>query len=172
MHKKEKDPKAANRLLVYIKRKDGLSIRQICAQMNISYSTIRDWLVRAVAGGLDYRYDEVRPGPQGKLDDRQLEQLKKELIAGPRSCGYESGLWTGPLLADHIRKEYGVQYIANSVREMMHRMGFSCKKPRPRHPKSASELQKKAFKKKQKTRQGTMPKKDTLSLQKTSHRTS
>jgi len=47
-HRDEEDPKAAERLLAYIMRKKGMSIRQICAALNRPYSTVRDWLVRAV----------------------------------------------------------------------------------------------------------------------------
>jgi len=47
-HLEEADPKAAERLVAYIMRKEGRSIRQICAALNRPYSTIRGWLVRAV----------------------------------------------------------------------------------------------------------------------------
>ena len=145
---KETDSKAAGRLLVYIKRKEGMSIRQICRSLEMPYSTIRDWLVRAVHLGLSGRYDEVRPGVRCKLDENQLVQLRAELIAGPRSCGFESGVWTAPLVVQHVGRTYGVEYAVTSMRQLMHRMGFSCRKPRPRHPESASKSQIKAFKKK------------------------
>jgi len=53
----EADPKAAERLLAYIMRKEGKSIRQICAALNRPYPAVRNWLVRAVqaAAGLDAR---------------------------------------------------------------------------------------------------------------------
>jgi len=41
----EADPKAAERLLAYIMRKKGMSIRRICAALNRPYSTVRDWLI-------------------------------------------------------------------------------------------------------------------------------
>ena len=34
IHKEEKDPKAADRLLAYAMRKEGMSIRQICGALN------------------------------------------------------------------------------------------------------------------------------------------
>jgi len=61
-HRDEEDPKAAERLLAYIMRKKGMSIRQICAALNRPYSTVRDWLVRAVQAGVGGRYDIAIPG--------------------------------------------------------------------------------------------------------------
>lgn len=40
MHKTERDHKAASRLLASIKRKEGMSIRDIVASMERSYTTI------------------------------------------------------------------------------------------------------------------------------------
>ena len=157
---KETDNKAAARLLAYSKRKDGMSIRQIGSALEMPYSTIRDWLVRAVQLGLTGRYDESRPGAQCKLNEEQLGQLREELIAGPRSCGFESGVWTAPLVVQHVSRTYGVEYAVTSMRQLMHRVGFSCRKPRPRHPKSASKPQIKAFKKKPDAQPYTTQRKD------------
>ena len=62
IHKEEKDPKAADRLLAYAMRKEGMSIRQICGALNRSYSTVRDWLMRAMQMGPDGRYDILNAG--------------------------------------------------------------------------------------------------------------
>ena len=162
-HRTEKDPKARDRLLAYAMRKDGLSIRQIGARLNRPYSTIRDWLVRAVGRGMMGRYDEARPGPPCKLDAAQLARLVDELTAGPRSCGFESGVWTAPLVVEHVRRRYGVRYAVTSMYDLLRRIGFSCKKPRPKHPKSASKSQIKAFKKKLGLQPDTTQEKDTRS---------
>ena len=137
---KETDSKAASRLLVYIKRKEGMSIRQICGALEMPYSTIRDWLVRAVHLGLSGRYDEARPGAQCKLNDRQLAQLSAELIAGPRSCGFESGVWTAPLVVQHVGRTYGVEYAVTSMRQLMHRNGFFMQKAKTKTPKISLKI--------------------------------
>ena len=146
MQRSEKDPKAAKRLLVFIKRKGNMSIRKICDLMNMSYTTVRQWLWRATDMGLKGRYDKVRPGMQCKLDDSQLECLRADLIAGPQKCGFTSNVWTARLVLIYVKKKYGVMYANSGMYDLLHRIGFSCKKPRPRHPKAASESEKKAFK--------------------------
>ena len=129
-------------------RKEGASIYKIAKSLNKSYSTVRDWLMRAMQMGLDGRYDEKRPGTKPRLDEHQIKQLRADLIAGPDRCGFESGLWTAKLLAEHIRKKFGVQYGTSGIYEMLHRIGFSRQAPRPRNPKAASRREQDSFKKK------------------------
>ena len=148
MHKNESDHKVAKKLLVYIKRKEGMSIRQICGALEMSYTTVRNWLRRAVIDGLAGRHAKKIPGRPCWLDQEQLEQLREELISGPQACGFDSGVWTAPLAVEHVRRRYGIQYADRSMYDLLVKLGFSCRKPRPRHPKSASEEEKKEFKKK------------------------
>jgi len=47
-----------------------------------------------------------------------------------------------------LDRRFGVEYRTVSMYDILHRLGFSWRKPRPKHPKSASESAKRAFKKK------------------------
>ena len=123
-------------------------MRYIGNILNKPYSTIRDWLVRAMQLGVEGRYDILNDGAPCKLNPEQIEQLRADLIAGPRSCGFESEVWIAPLVIAHVSKKFGVQYSQQGTYDLLHRMGFSCKKPRPRHPNAASRQKMTAFKKK------------------------
>ena len=148
LHKTEKNTKARDRLLAYMARKDDSSVRAIARSLNRSTTTIYDWLVRAV-DGLDRLYDIKRPGPARRLTAEQLAELKADLIAGPQKHGFESGMWTGKLVVRHVLNKYEVQYVPRTMQELLHEMGFRHVKPRPRHPKAASEEEaKREFKKK------------------------
>jgi len=167
-HGEEKDPVTALRLLAYAKRKEGMTVRRICADIGRPYTTVRGWLVRAARRGIAGRHDEVRPGTRCRLDESRLARLRDDLIAGPHSCGPGSGMWTAKLLIPHIRKKYGVEYRTSGIHYLLHGMGFSSRKPRPRHPEPASEPEKRAFKKKQGRAQGTTLTGDTPSWRPTS----
>ncbi len=135
--------------MAYIRRKEGDSIRQIARQLGRGYSTIRDWLIRAMQPGIRGRYDIKRPGTKMWPDVGNLRQVRADPVAGPRSCGFESEVWAAPLLAVHIKKKYKVDYDVSSVYKILHMPGlFMQKARRPKHPKSASESEKEEFKKK------------------------
>ena len=150
MHRNEENPKAAIRVLAYIMRKEGKSIYDIGKALNKSPFTVRNWLTRVTLHGLGRRYDLKKTGAPPKLTIKQFAELRQNLIDGPRSCGFESGVWTAPLLINHIRAKYGVEYTDGGIYHILQRLGFSSKTPRPKHPKSASKAKKKVFKKKAK----------------------
>ncbi len=148
-YKNETDSKAAARLMAYMRRKKGDSIRQIARQLGRGYSTIRDWPIWAMQLGIQGRYDIKRPGTKMWPDAGNLKQVRADLVAGPRSCGFESEVWTAPLLAVHIKKKYKADYAVSSACKILHMPGlFMQKAPRPKHPKPASESEKEEFKKK------------------------
>ena len=147
-HRRETDPKARDRLLVCIMRKEGMTIRGIAARTNRSYSTIRDWLVRARDGGLHNRYDHDKPGCPCKLDESQTAELLADLAAGPESFGFETRLWTARTVCAHIEKKFGASYTLNGVQKLLTRLGLSWRKLRPRNPKAASKQAQARFKKK------------------------
>ena len=133
-HRKEADPKARDRLLAFIMRKDSLPTRRIATRLNRPYSTVRLWLLRAAQMGVLGRYDERRAGKPCRLSSKQLAQLRGELIAGPQQNGFESGVWTCRIAAEHVRRKYGVQRKERGMRDLLVRLGFSCKKPRTKTP--------------------------------------
>ena len=147
-HREESDPNVRERLLAFIMRKDGMAIRPICDALNRPFSTVRNWLIRAVQLGVTGRYGEVRRGSECRLDPSQLARLRTELIAGPRACGFESGIWTCRIAVEHVRKRYGIQYRERGMWDLLGRLGFSSRKSRSRHPKAASKRSMDAFKKK------------------------
>ena len=171
-HRREADPKARERLLAFLMRRDGMPIRQIAARLNRPYSTVRVWLLRASQMGIMGRYAERRTGAACRLSAGQLKQLRGELVAGPRECGFESGTWTCRIAAEHVRRRYGVEYRERGMWDLLDRLGFSCRRPGPHNPKSAPAHAREAFKKKQGRLQGTAPPGGMPCLPETSHRTS
>ncbi len=52
------------------------------------------------------------------------------------------------MVIEHVKKKYGYRYAARSMYDLLHRIGFSIKRPRITHYKSATESEMQ-FKKKQ-----------------------
>ena len=124
MERKEKDPKAKNRLLVCIHRKQGKTIMEIADALNIPRSTVTDWIRNIGKGGLGKRYDVKNKGAACKLTKRQLGALERDLKAGPAAAGLGEGAWTIPLVRTHIKKKFRVEYHVGSVWALVRRLGF------------------------------------------------
>ncbi len=146
--RKEKNANAHNRLRAALKRKEGMTLRQIEAVLDKSFGMIGKWLHRMHRMGLAGRYHDMHPGAACKLKPERLVELKKDLIAGPIECGFESGMWTAPMVIAHVYSKFDIKYKSSGMEDLLHRMGFSWRKARPRHTKAASEEEKEKYKKK------------------------
>ncbi len=91
--------------------------------MNRAPSIIYGWLAGA-ADGLDRLYDTKRPGVPRRLAARHLAELKEDLMAGLQKHGFESGMWTGKLVVEHVRRKYHVQYVPRTMQTLLREMGF------------------------------------------------
>jgi len=148
-YKKEKDAKAKIRLAAAILRKQEKSYTEITENLNVLRSTLSYWLQRMDADGVAGAYHREHPGRECFLSESQLAQLKTELVQNPQKFGFAQSMWSTRMIIDHVKKRYGRQYVARGMTDLLHRIGFSVKKPRITHYRSASESEKKQFKKKQ-----------------------
>jgi len=148
-YKKEKRAKPKIRIAAAILRKQGCSYAQIKQSLNISRSTISDWIKRMDGQGIAGAYSKKIPGRNSRLDKSQLVRLRNDLVQNPQSFGFSQSFWTTQMILEHVKKRYGTRYVARGMRDLLHKIGFSITKPRPLHYKSASESEKKRFKKKQ-----------------------
>ena len=108
--------------------------------------TLRDWVVRYNAEGVDGLRDRERPGRPALLAPELEEELRQLIDAGPdleRDGVVEYRV-------RHIRElalqHFGADYSRSGMQGRLHRMKLSYLKPRPIHPKADPAAQE-AFKK-------------------------
>ena len=70
-------------------------------------------------------------------------------MAGLQRHSFEYEMWTFKKVAEHIRRKYDAWYVPHMMQQLMHDTGFLYVKPRPKHPKSASNEEKSILKKSQ-----------------------
>ena len=136
LYRKEKNAKAKLRLLAAMMRKDGKEFPEIAEHMQIAQSTLSDWLKRLHIHGLARLYDKKKPGAKPFLAYERMKELRSDLINGPQKNGFNQALWTTRMVMEHVRRKYGIEYKARSMRDVLYRLGFSSKKPRPTHYKA------------------------------------
>jgi transposase len=75
------------------------------------------------------------PGATPKLSPAQQARLKARLDAGPLPA---DGVCTlrGKDVVRILEREFGVRHTIGSVYSVLHRIGYSCLAPRPRHEKN------------------------------------
>jgi transposase len=159
--KTELNAKAKIRLKAAILRKQDMTYSQICLSLDLVLSTLSYWLNRMNVEGVTASHHRIHPGAKPFLSVTQLTSLKKELITGPEKFGFNQYVWSTRMIIAHVQKRYHIQYTARGMTDLLHRIGFSSKKPRPTHHKSASKEEQNRFKKTQKGQSENMIHLDT-----------
>jgi transposase len=100
--------------------------------------------------GIERRYSIKQPGRPRKLTDEQLNHLESVLLKSPQEQGLPFIFWTTKLVQYYIGQQYKISYNPRQVRNILHKMGMTCQKPRPRHVKASEKAQEEFKKKSQK----------------------
>jgi len=140
-YREEKNPKAKMRLLAAILRKEGMTYQEITERIKYPLMTVADWCRRMHEEGIQRRYSIKQPGRPRKLIHEQLQELESVLSESPQERGLPYLFWTTKLVMHYIEREYGVVYNPPQVRNILHGMGMTCQKPRPRHLKANKKAQ-------------------------------
>lgn len=142
-HKKEKDGKIRERILMNIYVLQGENIRNIGERLNCTHPLVLYWKNRYEKDGLGGLKTRPRSGKPMLLSRRQEQKIKdkisKENPAQP---------WTTKRVSDVIQKETGIKYSQRHVQRMLHKWRFNLLVPRPTFWQRASGDEIKKFWKK------------------------
>lgn len=128
----ETDAKAKLRLLAALKRKENKTIEQIAIDLEKPVMTIHNWLKALDEFGVQRRYDIQRSGRPRRLSTKQLKVLRNDLLKEPTKQKYPEAFWNTRLVREHVKKKFGVLFVDRHMRRLLHKIGFSLQKPRPR----------------------------------------
>ena len=122
----------------------GKRSREVSQVTGYSVQWIRQLVNRYNAGGAGAVGDgrHSNPGKQRLLNVEQEDELEQALALAERN----GGMWTGPEVAAWMSQRLGRRIYAARGWEVLRRMGYTSKTPRPRHAK-AKVGQQQAFKK-------------------------
>ncbi len=147
LYRSERNWRAKLRLLAAILRKEGKTMGRIADEIHVPVGTVHAWMRRLMDGGLKRLHDEHRSGRPSILDAEQLKELRCDLLRGPKASGFDAPFWTTKMVTEHVRRKYGKEYRARGMRNVLHKVGFSSKTPRPANAKRASRAEVESFKK-------------------------
>jgi transposase len=128
----------AKAVLGYIKGKRVIAMAE---ELDVTRGSINRWLQWYEADGIEGLVPKKPPGGPPRLTDEQLAEVAATVVAGPQAAGYSTGVWTGPMVGDWIRREFGVKYHNHHIPRLLHRLGFSVQRPRKRLARADLEKQ-------------------------------
>ena len=113
----------------------------LAAEGGVTRGSVNRWLQWYEARGVDGLLTGIPPGAAPKLSEDQRAQLTSIVEAGPQVAGYQSGVWTGPMIGDLIEQRFGVRYHNHHIPRLLQQLGFSVQRPRKRLARADVEAQ-------------------------------
>ena len=121
---------------------EGCTEPQITTMTGRSRGFVQRWAYAYRDGGVDAITPKKRGGSRPRLSARDTAKFLTRVRAGPvpQADGMACTL-AGKDCQRILREQFGVAYSLNGVYRLLHRHGFSCLRPRPRHRKADPDAQ-------------------------------
>src|SRR5213080_4758631 len=141
-----RDTAASRRMLALALVLEGSSREEAARAAGMDRQTLRDWVHRYNAEGLDGLRDRPRSGRRPRLTPGQEAELVTAVERGPDPDRDGVVRWRRVDLQALIEARFAVRPHERTVGKVLRRLGFTRLSVRPRHPK-ADEAAQEAFKK-------------------------
>ena len=136
------DAKEARRMLAIALVLDGYARAEAAETCAMDRQTLRDWVHRYNASGLDGLSDQPRRnGPQPRLSAAQQAEVAVWVDEGADLKRDGVVRWRRVDLQQRIQQSFGVSLHERTVGKLLHTLSFCRLTVRPQHPKSAPEAQ-------------------------------
>ena len=141
----ERDANVKERVLL-VRRvlADKQHIETVAQELHKSRAWAYKWYKRYNDKGLDGLKDKPRSGRLSFINNDLMIKIRKELEDSNTG-------WDFRQVMDIIKKKTGVKYHEVHIYRLLHKWGFSAKIPQKRFVKTATQKEKKKFKKEYKT---------------------
>lgn len=115
--------------IILLAAEQSLVAVQIGIIVRLNEQTVRRWLKRYRAEGLNGLMDIPRPGRPPKVTSAYQQRLLQLVRQRPRSLDHPFSLWTTQRLADVLAEETGIRVDAETVRRYLAASGIVLSRP-------------------------------------------
>src|SRR6185369_16214118 len=136
-----RDARAARRMLALALVLEGSSREDAARAAGMDRQTLRDWVHRYNAEGIEGLRDRPRPGRPCGLDEGRQAALKALILRGPRLERDGCVAWRARDLRGLVERRFGVRYSESGVRRLLRGLDLSWQKARPVHPEADPRAQ-------------------------------
>lgn len=102
--------------MILLAAEKGMKAPEIASVVRKDEQTVRRWMKRYLAEGIEGLKDVPRPGAPGKVTEAYVEKLLGIVRRRLRSLDLEYSTWTLQRLADYLAEETGIRVDPETVR--------------------------------------------------------
>jgi transposase len=115
--------------MVLLALEKHLKAAEIAVIVREDDETVRRWLKRWTAEGVEGLRDRPMPGAPSKITPAYKEQLLVCVRLRPRSLGLSYSMWTLQRLADYLAEQRGIQVSYETIRRLLREAGIVFSRP-------------------------------------------
>ena len=138
---KTEDAKVARRMLALAQVLEGAARKTAAETCGMDRQTLRDWVHRYNAEGLEGLSNRRSLGPPPRLSPAQKAELARIVREGPDPAVDGVVRWRRVDLQRRIEARFGVTMHERTVGKQLAALGFRRLSVRPQHPKSDPDAQ-------------------------------
>lgn len=109
---------------------NGFRVKDAAKAVGRKSDFIRLSMRRFESEGIVGLYDREGRGGKSRITEQDAKHVVEIIAKGPEKYGFETGAWTGPLVARLIEEVTRVHYNVSHVRRLLHQWGFSVQYPK------------------------------------------
>jgi len=98
---------------------DGQPVRMIAREMGVAAGTVRQWVKRFNAAGVDGLADEPRAGRPPTYTPEQVGEVLAAALSKPADLGLPFGAWTLDRLAAYLNEAKGIPIKRSRIDEVL-----------------------------------------------------
>jgi transposase len=115
--------------IILLAAEQGMHAPTIAQMVRENDQTVRNWLKRYSAEGIEGLSDAPRLGAPKKVTPAYVTQLLNVVRVRPRSLGLPYSLWTLARLADYMAEQTGIRVEAETVRRHLQEADIVLSRP-------------------------------------------
>ena len=100
---------------------------QVASAVGVARQTVYTWKRLLDEDGIDALRAVPGRGRPGKLDEGQLEEVRRAVLQKPTEHGFGTDLWTLKRVGIVIKRLHGVEYGQTQIWRILGALGFSAK---------------------------------------------
>ena len=139
--RRESNGRVASRLLALANALDGMDRGRAARLAGMDRQTLRDWVIRFNAEGVEGLRDRPKSGRRRWLDEGQQATPKALVLRGPDPARDGVSSWRAKDLCRIVEDRFGVAYSENGMLRLLHDLDLSWHKARPIHPAADPKAQ-------------------------------
>jgi transposase len=141
-----RDGAQVRRMLALAMVLEGRPRTEAAEQSGMDRQTLRDWVHRYNAAGIDGLKSRQSPGPPPALTAEQMAELRSLVVHGPDPAIHKVTRWRCTDLREEVARRFEVSVHESTIGKWLHQLGLSRVQPRPSHPQKDPDAET-AFKK-------------------------